>query len=239
MIQPNLTSPFLLIIFWIKKKWLPSKTFAILFNVMILQHIKKSSTSGSDIFFISRVCVRVCAREYVYNSFSFERKRETKETEGRKRDLSGGRRISVIVDFVNPSRSFQRRVERRVKPKISKTKNILVCVSHPRKKNVHDSRSPCSSTRFQVYHFLASMHEKRKKKLFSLQFKTERNSVLFRGKLNSNVPRLRILPMLSIKLLYNFWITRDWCRDVFCFPFFFPFSSFFSTRENKRARRAR
>lgn len=119
MIQPNLTSPFLLIIFWIKKKWLPSKTFAILFNVMILQHIKKSSTSGSDIFFISRVCVRVRAREYVYNSFSFERKRETKETEGRKRDLSGGRRISVIVDFVNPSRSFQRRVERRVKPKIS------------------------------------------------------------------------------------------------------------------------
>lgn len=228
MIQPNLTSPFLLIIFWIKKKWLPSKTFAILFNVMILQHIKKSSTSGSDIFFISRVCVRVCAREYVYNSFSFERKRETKETEGRKRDLSGGRRISVIVDFVNPSRSFQRRVERRVKPKISKTKNILVCVSHPRKKNVHDSRSPCSSTRFQVRVYIIFSRrctKKERKNYFPSNLK--RNSVLFRGKLNSNVPRLRILPMLSIKLLYNFWITRDWCRDVFCFPFFFSFFFFF------------
>lgn len=29
---------------------------------MILQHIKKSSTSGSDIFFTSRVCVCVCVR---------------------------------------------------------------------------------------------------------------------------------------------------------------------------------
>lgn len=62
---------------------------------MILQHIKKSSTSGSDILFISRACVCVCA--CVYNSFSFEERR------GEEERCWG---ISVIVDFVNPSRTF-------------------------------------------------------------------------------------------------------------------------------------
>lgn len=102
-----------------KKKWLPSKTFAILFNVMILQHIKKSSTSGSDIFFISRVYVRVYVCMQVCASIIHSPPRGN---EGNREDKKRcwGRRISVIVDFVNPSLSFVSKRSREER----KTKNI-------------------------------------------------------------------------------------------------------------------
>lgn len=73
--------------------------------------ILKSHRHREVISFLYHACVCACA--CVHNSFSSEAKRR-KQRGGKE---IWGRGISVIVDFVNPWRSFQRGVERRIKPK--------------------------------------------------------------------------------------------------------------------------
>lgn len=115
---------------------------------MILQHIKKSSTSGSDIFFTSRVCVCVCVR---VARVQFLRG----ETRG------GGKMLRNICDrgfrksFAN-LHAKRSRGERPNHPKISgkkKKENRTNKITHPSSFTVslHERRT-------RVYHF-----EKKKK----------------------------------------------------------------------------
>lgn len=143
---------------------------------MILQHIKKSSTSGSDIFFTSRVCVCVCVR---VARVQFLRG----ETRG------GGKMLRNICDrgfrksFAN-LHAKRSRGERPNHPKISGKKKENRTNKNKIKLHIHPRLLSHSTKGGREYIIL----KKKKKKSFSLQFGNKHAFLfLFRGKLNSNV----------------------------------------------------